>query len=281
MCTQNTVGQHARLHRQPGQARTWPAGAGRAAAPAWWAALGAAAHGAHVAAAGLAAPMPNAPRQMQCGRGAARAGAILRWVVANHRTAHTELHTAPSRPLHDAHQQQQQQHAGRQGAPYGGCPRGAGPLPLLPASGPGLQLVQRARVSGGVACRHADAHARTHPLMRPAPCPQRYILRRAKLGFHSNKDSKDAEALVRHARQELALVQRQAVVYQLYGRQAKSVLVRRGGEGRHAAALEPCAHAAQQAQRGGGQACALHRLRAPALIARHAPRAAGAQDTSV
>ncbi|KAF5839547.1 hypothetical protein DUNSADRAFT_520 [Dunaliella salina] len=51
-----------------------------------------------------------------------------------------------------------------------------------------------------------------------------YILRRARMGFHENKASPNADELVQQAREDLKMVQRQSLVYSLYGRGTKSIL---------------------------------------------------------
>jgi hypothetical protein len=61
------------------------------------------------------------------------------------------------------------------------------------------------------------------------PTTFRYIRRRAKEGFHETRLTADpaaAETLLQSGRQELEVVKRQSLVYQLFGRKVKNVLVR-------------------------------------------------------
>lgn len=55
-----------------------------------------------------------------------------------------------------------------------------------------------------------------------------YVKRRARDGFHEMKGSTDAQAVskgIQTAKESLEVIKRQAVVYSLYGRPIKSVIV--------------------------------------------------------
>jgi LYR motif-containing protein 4 len=59
--------------------------------------------------------------------------------------------------------------------------------------------------------------------------PPRYILRRAREDFRLNAQEANPEKLqqlLKGANEDLEVVKRQSVVYQLYGRKIKNVLVR-------------------------------------------------------
>lgn len=53
----------------------------------------------------------------------------------------------------------------------------------------------------------------------------RYILRRAKEGFRSQVTPNQVERALAAAKEELQIVRRQSVVYKMYGRPTKNVLV--------------------------------------------------------
>jgi hypothetical protein len=137
------------------------------------------------------------------------------------------------------------------------------------------------------ALRRLHMHTPPHP---PPHAPLRsYITRRAKEEFHGlagggGADAAAAEAAWARARDQLAVWQRQSLVYQLYGRKTKTVMVRadclcasvccvRGGGERHALAW--CAVAVLARLRAGSgtvRVVCLPPLRAPPLLLMHAYR---------
>lgn len=55
----------------------------------------------------------------------------------------------------------------------------------------------------------------------------RYVLRRTKQDFRAHRGDTDASNFIGEAKDALELVKRQAVVYSMYARKHKSIMVRR------------------------------------------------------
>lgn len=69
-------------------------------------------------------------------------------------------------------------------------------------------------------------HALTPAIHNTCLC--RYILRRTKYGFQrhaAEKDPAQIDTLVQQAQEELEILKRQSVVYSMYGRKTKGVMV--------------------------------------------------------
>lgn len=96
-----------------------------------------------------------------------------------------------------------------------------------------ISQLQYARVSRPASRWYLHSCVRHSPAAAGAAAPDlalpcRYVKRRARQGFLEAQSSSDAtfvQQLWEHAKQELAVVKRQAVVYSMYARKHKSVMV--------------------------------------------------------
>ena len=55
---------------------------------------------------------------------------------------------------------------------------------------------------------------------------RRYVLRRTKQDFRAHREDADASGFISEAKDALEVVKRQAVVYSMYARKHKSIMVR-------------------------------------------------------
>lgn len=56
--------------------------------------------------------------------------------------------------------------------------------------------------------------------------PRRYVLRRTKQDFRAHREDANASGFIKEAKDALEVVKRQAVVYSMYARKHKSIMVR-------------------------------------------------------